>query len=96
VLVDQARRHLSGQLAVPPNITLIPLPAKRPELNPQENVKQFMRDSWLSNRIFKSFDDIVDHCCHAATLPRCHAWNNLIDQPLRIMSIAPRDWAYAS
>ena len=88
MLVDQARRHLPGQLAVPPNITLIPLPAKRPELNPQENVKQFMRDSWLSNRIFKSFDDTVDHCCDA--------WNNLIDQPLRIMSIGLRDGVYAS
>jgi hypothetical protein len=25
----------------------------------------FMRQNWLSNRIFKSFDDIVDHCCYA-------------------------------
>jgi hypothetical protein len=41
VLVDQAGWHLSGQLTVPPNITLIPLPAKCPELNPQENVWQF-------------------------------------------------------
>jgi hypothetical protein len=54
---------LSGRLIVPPNITLIALPAKCPELNPQENIWQFMRDNWLSNRIFKSFDDIVDHCC---------------------------------
>jgi hypothetical protein len=42
---------------------------------------------WLSNRIFKSFDDIVDHCCYA--------WNTLIDQPWKIMSIARRDWAAA-
>ena len=35
---------------VPPNITLVPLPAKCSELNPQENVWQFMRDNWLSNR----------------------------------------------
>ena len=44
-----------------------------------------MRQNWLSNRIFKSFDDIVDHCCYA--------WNMLIDQPWKIMSIARRDWA---
>ena len=44
-----------------------------------------MRQNWLSNRIFKSFDDIVDHCCNA--------WNTLIDQPWKIMSIARRDWA---
>jgi hypothetical protein len=44
-----------------------------------------MRQNWLSNRIFKSFDGIVDHCCYA--------WNTLIDQPWKIMSIARRDWA---
>ena len=35
-----------------------------------------MRQNWLSNRVFKSFDDIVDHCCYA--------WNTLIDQPWKI------------
>jgi hypothetical protein len=33
-----------------------------------------MRNNWLSNRIFKSYDDdLVDHCCEA--------WNKLVDQP---------------
>jgi hypothetical protein len=32
-------------------------------------------------------DEIVDHCCYA--------WNTLIDQPWKIMSIARRDWAVA-
>ena len=31
------------------------------------------------------YDDIVDHCCEA--------WNKLIDQPWRIMSIGIREWA---
>jgi DDE superfamily endonuclease len=42
-------------------ITIIPLPSKCPELNPLENIWQFMRDNWLSNRVFKSYDDLVDH-----------------------------------
>jgi transposase len=42
-------------LAVPHNITIVPLPAKCPELNAQENVWQFMRDNWLSNRVFASW-----------------------------------------
>ena len=88
LLVDQAGWHLSSRLVMPPNITLIPLPAKCPELNPQENVWQFLRDNWLSNRIFKSYDDVVDHCCEA--------WNNLVDQPWRIMSIGLRTWAHGS
>ncbi|MGY4398972.1 hypothetical protein ACVWZA_004183 [Sphingomonas sp. UYAg733] len=53
LLLDQARWHGSGALIAPANITLLPLPSKCPELNPVENVWQFMPDNWLSNRIFK-------------------------------------------
>src|SRR5262249_43845759 len=63
LLIDQAGWHMSTRLVVPANITIIALPPKCPELNPVENVWQFMRDNWLSNRIFKSYDDLVDHCC---------------------------------
>lgn len=86
IMLDQAGWHLSQKLAVPSNISLLPLPPKCPELNPVENVWQFMRGNWLSNRVFTSHDDIVDHCCHA--------WNKLADQPWRIMSIGLRDWAH--
>ena len=86
LIVDQAGRHLSHKLVVPTNITLLPLPPKCPELNPIENVWQFMRDNWLSNRIFRSHDDIVTH--------RCEAWNKLLDQPWPIMSIGLREWAH--
>lgn len=40
LLVDQAGWHMSMRLAVPPNITIIALPPKSPELNPVENVWQ--------------------------------------------------------
>ena len=86
LLLDQAGWHMTDKLVIPENITLLPLPPKCPELNPTENVWQFLRDNYLSNRVFKSYDDIVDHCCDA--------WNKLIDQPWRIMSIGLRDWAY--
>ena len=86
LLLDQAGWHGSAELIVPPNITLLPLPPRCPELNPVENVWQFMRDNWLSNRIFKSYDDIVEHCCFA--------WNQLVDQPWRIMSLGLRSWAH--
>ena len=84
LLLDQAGWHTSRKLDVPGNITLVLLPAKCPELNPQENIWQFMRDNWLSNRVFLSHDDIVDHCCYA--------WNKLQSQPWRIMSIGLRQW----
>lgn len=86
LLVDRAGWHLTPRLCVPANITILPLPPRAPELNPTENIWQFMRDNWLSNRVFKNYDDIVDHCCFA--------WNRLINEPWRIMSIGLRDWAH--
>nr|WP_281070216.1 IS630 family transposase [Sinorhizobium fredii] len=88
LLLDQAGWHVTPKLKVPDNITLLFLPPRSPELNPVENVWQFMRDNWLSNRIFKDYDDIVAHCCAA--------WNRLVDQPWKIMSIGLREWAHRS
>ena len=68
LLVDQAGWHMSTRLIVPANITIIPLPPKCPELNPVENVWQFLRDNWLSNHVFKSYDDLVDHCCASLSI----------------------------
>lgn len=85
LLMDQAGWHLTPKLVIPNNIS-IPIPSKSPELNPQENVWQFMRDNWLSNRVFGSYEEIVDHCCDA--------WNKLVEQPWRITSIGMRDWAH--
>ena len=87
LILDQAGWHSTPKLIVPDNITLLFLPARAPELNPVENVWQFMRDNWLSNRIFHEYDDIVAHCCYA--------WNKLVDQPWKIISIGMRDWAHA-
>ena len=86
LLLDQAGWHLSPKLKVPSNITLLPLPSKSPELNPVENVWQYMRDNWLSNRVFTSYNDILDHCCEA--------WNKLVEKPWIVMSIGLRQWAY--
>ena len=98
VILDQACWHTSAALAVPANIALLPLPPKctapprpappeiKPGVNPVENVWQFRRDKRLSNTIFTSYEDIVDHCCSA--------WNKLVEQPQRITSIGLRRWAH--
>ena len=83
------RRYCLIQIAARyANISIVAIPSKSPELNPQENVWQFMRDNWLSNRVFGSYDEIVDHCCDA--------WNKLVEQPWRIMSLGLRDWVHGS
>ena len=76
LIIDRAGWHTTGRLEIPSNITLMFLPPRAPELmdRPSQNIWQFMRDNWLSNRIFKTYDDIVALCCEA--------WNRLIDQPL--------------
>ena len=86
LLCDQAGWHVSDRVVVPANITLLPLPPKCPELNPVENLWQFMRDNWLSNRVFDSYKNIIDHCCYA--------WNKLVAHPWTIMSIGFREWAH--
>jgi len=87
ILLDQAGWHTTKRLIVPANITLIELPPRSPELNPAENIWQYMRQTWLSNRVFDDYDDIVDAACDA--------WNRLIKDIGRIHSIATRNWAVA-
>ncbi len=82
LILDQAGWHLARALVVPTNITILPLPPRSPELNPVENLWQFMRDNWLSKRVFTPYDNIVDHCCEA--------WNKIIAQPWHIMTIGRR------
>ena len=87
MLMDRAGWHRAKDLVVPDNPTLVPLPARAPELNPVETIWQFLRQNGLSSRVFASYRDIVDHCCYA--------WNRLTEQPWLIMSIGLRDWANA-
>ena len=71
---------------MPANITIVPLPAKCPELNPQENIWQYLRGNRLSNRAFETDEDIIDAACDAG--------NRLIAKPQTITSISMREWAH--
>jgi transposase len=86
VILDGAGWHSLGKrLVVPSNITLLHLPPYSPELNPTENIWQFLRQNYLSNRIYETYTAIVDACCAA--------WNRLMAMPDRIRSIASRNYA---
>jgi len=85
LLLDQAGWHTTGKLNVPGNIVLVHLPPKSPELNPTENIWQFLRQTYLSNRVFETYDDICTACCDA--------WNNLTTEFGRIASIGRHTWA---
>ena len=85
LILDGAGWHRSKELVVPANITLLTLPPYSPELNPVENIWQFLRQNRLANRVFDSYEAIVDACCDA--------WNALLAIPERVASITLREWA---
>jgi len=85
LVCDGAGWHQTGgRLRVPGNITLLHLPPYSPELNPVENVWEYLRANKLSNSVFDSYDTIVDRCCAA--------WNWLTETPDRIPSVAAAPW----
>lgn len=88
LVLDGAGWHISDKLDVPKNITLIILPAYSPELNPVENVWEYLRKNKLANRLFENYSAIVAACCDA--------WNDLLAMPDRIASITKRAWAHVS
>jgi transposase len=86
LVCDRAGWHQTGgKLIVPDNLTLLPLPPYSPELNPMENVWDYLRQNKLCARVWHSYEAIVDACKQA--------WNFLINDPERIRSIGTRKWA---
>lgn len=88
LLLDRAGWHTTPALKVPRNVTLIFLPSRSPELSPVENVWQYLRANWISNRVFDTYEHIIDACCQA--------WRSLNALPETITSIGMRDWVNGS
>jgi transposase len=85
LVLDRAGWHTTQKLPQFPNVSLLPLPAGSPELNPTEQVWQQLRDRRLANRCYDSYEDIVSACCKA--------WNQFIQIPGTIRSLCTRTWA---
>ena len=85
ILMDRAGWHTTCALTIPDNLSPLFLPPKSPDLNPVENIWQYLRQTWLANRVFDTYDAILE--------AGCQAWNNLIALPHVITSIGTRDWA---
>src|SRR5260221_1186741 len=80
LVLDGAGWHTGKRLRIPANITLLPLPPYSPELNPAENVWQYLRQNQLANRVYENYDAIVEACCDA--------WRKLAALPSLIKTIA--------
>jgi transposase len=85
MILDQAGWHGSKALAVPANVTLVPLPSYSPELNPVERVWLYLKERFLSHRLLDDYDAIVNAACKA--------WNRLIAEPGRIKSLCSYPWS---
>lgn len=86
VIWDGAGWHQTGtRVKLPGNIVVLPLPPYAPELNPMENVWEYLRANKLSARVWDGYDAILEACKEA--------WNWLITDPQRIRSIGTREWA---
>lgn len=86
VICDGAGWHQTGgRLAVPQNLSLLPLPPYAPELNPMENVWEYLRGNRLSITVWDNYTAIVDACCAA--------WNGFVRDIARVISITSRPWA---
>jgi transposase len=89
LVCDGAGWHQRGEkLIVPKNITLLSLPPYSPELNPMENVWDYLRQNKLCAQVWKTYEDIVEACQSA--------WCFLVNDPDRIRSIGQREWAWVS
>ena len=84
LVLDGAGWHGGEALKVPGNVTLVHLPPYAPELNPVERVWLYLRERFLSLRVFKDYRAIVDACCAA--------WNRLVAEPGRLRSLCDQPW----
>jgi hypothetical protein len=85
LVLDGAGYHTAAALNIPDNVTLVRLPPYAPELNPIENVWQYLRGNKLAITVFDNYNDIVDKTCAA--------WNFFADDPTRIATVTTRSWA---
>jgi transposase len=85
LIVDGALWHNAKAGQGIGNLTLLKLPPASPELNPIEQVWQYLRQHKLANRCFENYEAIVDACCEA--------WNWFEAQPGKVTELTRRGWA---
>ena len=79
IVVDGAAWHQCHLADKFKSLSIIKLPPYSPELNPIEQVWQWLRQNELANWCFKGYDDIVDKCIRA--------WSSFISNPSRVMKL---------
>ena len=86
LIVDGAGWHRSDDILVPKNITLLPLPPYSPELNCIERLWNWIKDNYLSLKVFPNEDAIYE--------AGCLAWQHATPEIIR--SVCHTPWLLSS
>lgn len=84
VVCDGASAHKIGAEELPSNVRLTSLPPYSPQLNPQENMWDDMREKFFYNMAFYSMDAVENQLVNA-----CNYYEN---NPAVVRSITGWDW----
>lgn len=88
LVLDRAGWHFSKGLKIPPNITLVPLPAYSPELNPMERAWLFIKMHYLANRVYDDHEAL-----YAAGID---GWNRFTANAQQVRSVCKTAWAQSA
>jgi transposase len=84
IFMDQAGWHKAKSLRIPENIELAFLPPYSPELNPQEQIWDELREKFFSNKLFKTLQAVIDTAVRGLCI--------LEQAPNMVKSLAARQW----
>jgi hypothetical protein len=85
LIMDRAGWHCASDLVMPENITAVFLPPYSPELNAIERLWLYLKERFLSHRLWSDYDAIVDAVCKA--------WQRVTSDSGRIKSLCSMEWA---
>jgi len=85
LIMDRAGWHCANDLVMPDNITAVFLPPYSPELNAIERLWLYLKERFLSHRLWPDYDAIVEAVCQA--------WQRVTSDPGRIKSLCSMEWA---
>jgi hypothetical protein len=85
LIMDRAGWHCANDLVMPDNITAVFLPPYSPELNAIERLWLYLKERFLSHRLWPDYDAIVDAVCQA--------WQRVTSDTGRIKSLCSMEWA---
>jgi transposase len=84
MFMDRASWHSAKALEIPGNVDLAFLPPYSPDLNPQEQVWDELREKFFCNRTFKSLEAVVNNAVKGLQF--------LESLPAKIKSLTFRSW----